>query len=416
MNGTIRGKAFVAACVASTLGGCGFYVSNIRFTSVEVCSEEYASRLHPNSGCLPPTRAENAQGFFLARYRLPISPDDAEVATGTKPLPAGTVNHLPSMIGRLFQAVDGSSDAKTHVWQAPPTGNIEFIAVGSDANPPHRAIATEILVKTDLAGVMQKKLTAGVELNPAKIVDAAFAAAGVPAAAALSGLREALVTQVIKVGYERYKFDAAKGDYYYVSMKPAALDSLMSAFAICNWSIDQDPGKQRANAREIARGALAAEALDPVPDCSGNLRGNASIAQTTKNLIEAIHAMSKTRADLKVAGVVIGAAILRTEGFSELCSKADIGLIAQGKAGSLSTLDCDQLRALVQQYRAGPIKPPAMPMQPGQNASTLSPEQANALIASVSAEYARATAKYLELQSHTSVLAIHWVPIRIAKD
>jgi hypothetical protein len=344
MNGTIRGKAFVAACVASTLGGCGFYVSNIRFTSVEVCSEEYASRLHPNSGCLPPTRAENAQGFFLARYRLPISPDDAEVATGTKPLPAGTVNHLPSMIGRLFQAVDGSSDAKTRVWQAPPTGNIEFIAVGSDANPPHRAIATEILVKTDLAGVMQKKLTAGVELNPAKIVDAAFAAAGVPAAAALSGLREALVTQVIKVGYERYKFDAAKGDYYYVPMKPAALDSLMSAFAICNWSIDQDPGKQRANAREIARGALAAEALDPVPDCSG------------------------------------------------------------------------KLRALVQQYRAGPIKPPAMPMQPGQNASTLSPEQANALIASVSAEYARATAKYLELQSHTSVLAIHWVPIRIAKD
>lgn len=409
-------KALVAACAASALGGCGFYVSNIRFTSVEICSEEYASRLHPDSGCLPPTRAENAQGFFLARYRLPISPDDAEVATGAKALPAGTFNHLPSMIGRLFQAVDGSSDAKAHVWQAPPTGNIEFIAVGPEANPPHRAIATEILVKTDLAGVMQKKLTAGVELNPAKIVDAALAAAGIPVAAAPSGLREALVTQVFKVGYERYKFDAAKGDYYYVSMKPAALDSLMSAFAICNWSIDQDPGKQRANAREVAHGTLSAEALKPVPDCAGKLKDNNSIAQTTKNLVEAVQAVRRTRADLKVAGVVIGAAILRTEGFSELCSKADIGLIAQGKASGLSTLDCDALRALVEQYRAGPIKPPAMPMQPGQNASTLSAEQAKAIIASVSAEYARATAKYLELQSHASVLAIHWVPIRIAKE
>ena len=415
MNKNTLGKSLLAACAASMLGGCGFYVSNIRFTSVEVCSEEYASRLHPNSGCLPPTRAENAQSFFLARYRLPISPDDAKVITGEDNLPAGTVNHLPSMIGRIFEAVDKSDDPKTHVWQAPPTGNIEFIAVGPAENPPHRSIATEVLVKTDLAGVMQKKFTAGVELNPAKIVDAALLAAGIPAAAAPSGLREALVTQVFKVGYERYKFDAAKGDYYYVSMKPAALDSLMSAFDICNWSIDQDPGRQSANSRAVARGVRAAVVLDPVPDCAATLSSNDSISEPAKHLVRQIQAARDSRKDFRVAGMVIGVAILRTEGISEMCSKADIGLIAKGGAPKLSTLDCDSLRALVQQYRAGPIKPPAMPMQPGQNASTLSEQQANAVIASVSAEYARATAKYLELQSHTSVLALHWVPIQVAK-
>jgi hypothetical protein len=426
------------AAIAVGLTGCSaIYVGNVKFTSTEICSEEYASRLHPHSGCLPPTRAENAQGLFLARYRLPIS--QCEACSLTKDCPKTTdagaqnctppkqesKNHLPSLVGRLFKAKQeegGDSD-----WEAPASGNIEFIAVGPVVNPPHTAIPTEILVKTDISGVVQKKLSAGVELNAGALVDGALAAAGIPvAAAAKTGLKKALEDQVLTANFGRSGLDAATGAYYYVSVTSDELDHLMSAFRICNWYIDQEPGHRKttdsrssnstlAPDTETTGAAEARQSLLPVKDCAESLKSAASISDVTRTLISAIQATRDRRPDLRVVGLVIGAAIAQTiKGHSELCTSVELGLIRQGKTPEKPTASCDSLRALVDQFqKTQQITPPSTPDAPREQASVLTADQSKMLITALSASYARESFKVLNIESHTSVLAIHWVPVRI---
>lgn len=412
----------LAALAASTLGGCGIYVGNIRFTAVEVCSEEYASRLHPNSGCLPPTRAENAQSFFLARYRLPVpSSEAAAITAGSKPpsndsSTKADPNQLPSFIGRIFKAEAESQSDRTITWRAPSTGNIEFISVLDEKGSTHRKLATDVLVNTDLAGVVQTKLSLGAELNPAAIVSAALVASGLPATAAPSGLQEALSQQVLSAGFGRTGFNAAKGRYYYVSLGAEQLDSLMSALAICNWSVDQDPSKQKSG-RAGTSGASAAAYSPPIETCAETLAKSRTkfSGTSTLELIQQIEATRADRGDLKVVGLVIGVALLHTDsGTSEICNQADLGLIMQGKTGALSNPSCDSLRALLDKYmKTGAIEPGPNSGPAAKTASTLSADQAKTLIVSLSAEYARASYKILQLHSHTSVLALHWIPVQI---
>jgi hypothetical protein len=438
-----------AAAIAVWLSGCSaIYVGNIKFTSTEICSEEYASRLHPHSGCLPPTRAQNAQGLFLARFRLPVSQCEACNLTNDcpetkvagvlrcsqpeqKPKPEQQPkNLLPSLVGRIFKAVQDNGDESD--WEAPASGNIEFIAVGPVDKPPHMAIPTEILVKTDISGVVQKKLTVGADLNAGVLVDSALTAAGIPvAAAAKLGLKKALENQVLNANFGRSGLDAAKGAYYYVSIGPGELDRLMSAFTLCNWYVVQEPGHQkttdtRASSATQAPGAGGtgvAEAKKPplpVKDCAEILKNAPSISDETRNLISAIQVTRDGRPDLRVVGLVIGAAIAQTvKGQSELCTSTELGLIRKGdkeENKNKLTPSCDSLRVLVEKFKnSEEIKPVSTPDSPRTSPSVAAEDQANTLLTSLSAAYARASFKALDIESHTSVLAIHWVPVRIAK-
>jgi hypothetical protein len=393
------------------LSGCStIYVGNVPFTTVEICTEELASRLHPHSGCLPPTRAEHAQRFFLARFRLEVSPDEAQnlIDPAANGRPA---NQLPSWIGRVFRPVSDQAADGNLVWKAPETGNMEFSAIGDVGAPPERSIATEILINTDISGVVQKKLALGAELNPAEVVDRALGAVG--AAGIPPGLRDALVEKVAKLGYERNGFDAGKGSYYYVSMTPRNLDSLTSAVSICGWDIRQKPGDQHAGSealvQELAKGPGAAAHVD---DCTRRLAANASIAPEVKALVAAIQAAAAARSDVNVVGVVIGVAILHTDrGMSELCTKTDLGLLSSGATQQVATESCTELRTLLTTYvESGTVRPPDAAGRAPAAAPTLSDEQKKSLLIALTAEYSRAAYKSLALHPHTSVLAIHWIP------
>jgi hypothetical protein len=398
------------AALLAILPGCStIYVGNVPFTTVEICTEELASRLHPHSGCLPPTRAEHAQRFFLARFRLEVSPTEAESLINSAGA-AQSGNQLPSWIARVFRPVSDQAADGSPVWKAPQSGDMEFSAIGDVKAPPERNIATEVLINTDLSGVVQKKLAAGAELNPAEVVDRALGAVG--AAGISAGLRDALVEKVAKLSHESNGFDAGKGRYYYVSMTARNLDSLTSAVSICGWDIRQKPGEQHAGfeapAQELTTRRGSAVHDD---DCTRRLASNASIAPEVKALVAAIQDASATRSDVNVVGIVIGVAILHTDrGMSELCTKTELGLLSGGTSQAATTASCDELRTLLKSYDGGSVTPPAATAPAPAVASVLSDAQKKTLLISLTAEYSRATYRSLALHPHTSVLAIHWIP------
>jgi hypothetical protein len=393
--------------VVLALSGCGsIYVGNVRFSADEICSKELASARNPDMGCMPPTRAENAQGFYLARFRLQVSPAEAESLLSGQPA-APSVNHLPSWIGRIFVARSGEQDSSAEVrWQAPPDGNIEFLPL---SGAPEKKLATELQVKTDISGAVEKKLDASASFNPAEVVSSAMTAAGlVPAA--LPGLHGVLSEAVAKVGFERTSLDAGRGTYYYVSMKSAQLDSLTSALARCGWRVSQAPGSQRSTFPGAELFALMNKVASGLSDCLAD-GADSPIDPNVKMLLASVARERGARSDARVFGMVIGAAILRTEGRSELCSRQDLSLLASGTATSLSTSACEALRLLLNNFADKPGQTPAAPGQ-SQQAATLTPDQRKSLLMSLAFEYARSAYKAMQLYPHTSVLAIHWIPLQ----
>lgn len=419
----MRNKLGLAA-VCLLLSACStIYVGNVPFTSVEVCSEELASRLHPRSGCLPPTRAGTAQGFYLARYRLQVSPGEAAnlgVTASEKPgdSKSDPVNHLPSWIGRVFKTSHEIQGDKL-VLRVPPTGNLDFIPLGSESARPEAGIRTEPLVTTDITGVVQKKLSVGAEISPTEVVDRALKFSGLNAAGIPPGLREVLLDQVIKAGYERQSTDAAQGTYYYVSMTPAMLDSLTSALVLCDWRIPGEPGRQTAsiiaptaNPGDDLRFPISANKPDSA--CfKDKLDNDKTIAGGVKTLLKDLQEVASARPDLDVVGIVIGVAILHTvKGKSEMCSRADLGLLEkEGMRSSLKTSSCEELRLALVNF-AG-TRPAAATEGTAAAGTPLSNNERKQLLLSVHAEYARAAYKALEIQPHTSILAIHWIPAQL---
>ncbi len=414
------------AFIGVLLSGCShIYVGNVGFTSVEICSEELASRMHRSKGCLPPTRAENAQGFYLARYRLQVSPAEAKVLDALAENKAGEniKNHVPSWIGRVFNLdapteTPGSNELKIRV---PPTGNLNFLPLGEAGKRPESNISTELLMRTDMTGAVQKKLSVGAEVNPAEVVDAALKFSGLGGASTPLGLKDVLLGQVIQAGYQRQSSSAAQGGYYYMSMTPEMLDSLNAALALCNWSLDMPPGQQKADGLASTSGPgeslqLQRKADGKTADNCAHLlaRQHPEIAGPVKQLMVDLQVAGRTMQGSRVVGIVIGVAILRTvKGQSEMCSRADIGLVAKGSIRMpVETDSCNALRTAVANFEG--IKPNIVePSDKKEAGGKLNDEDKKQLLVSVHAEYARAVYKTLEVHDHTSILAIHWVPVQL---
>lgn len=394
------------------LSGCGIYVGNVKFSAVEICSEELASRLHPTKGCLPPTRAENVQSFYLPGYRLPISSAEAGALVANS-RPGNLKNYLPSFIGRGFNAKASVSDSESTVWLAPETGDIEFLPTGIYGDSPESNIETEVLYTTDLTGIVQKKVQVGGELDPSKIVDAALKLSGAPP---LPGLSAALADKLIKLGISHQSIDLGKGGYYYVSMAPPTLDSLTYALSLCGWRVDQSNTRQRGKTAGAIVYSTAHETIDPINGCAKSLEGHKNIAPSVVALLRDVEEPARAKKSSNVLGIVVGVAVVRTErGTSELCSKSDIALVASGSNNALSMASCEQLRGALRDFKVTDPVVPGTGNTSSQSSATLSEEQKKNILIALNVELARAVYKTLEIGDHSSVLAIHWIPARFRK-
>lgn len=344
------------------------------------------------------------------RYRLPLSQLEADVLSKVDPSKPENKNLLVSWIGRAFRAQVTHVDGNLTLSVA-PTGNLDFIPLGTAKARPEENIESERLVVTDLSGVVQKKLDLSAEINPAEVVDRALTASGLTANALPIGLKEVLMGQVVEAAYQRSSTDSGLGTYYYVSMTPAMLDSLTTGLRLCNWSADTAPGNQTANS--ISATVNPGETISlrrlsqyAISDCTSQLKKDGRLVPEIQALLESIQTAST---DTDVMGIVIGVAVLQTKGQSEYCSKFDLGLIAKkGLKTALTTPSCEALRQALSNFTG------ARPVIADADASAGTPltdEEKKQILISLHGEFARATYKTLNLQQHSSILAMHWIPV-----
>lgn len=434
--------------------GCGsIYVANVRFTSVEVCTEELASRIKPNEGCLPPARASSVQSVNMVRYRHQVGEVEAnrvsvaarthsaeEVKAGTSGAPRNlgvadgrganegdSRNLLPSWLGRTFKVTPDQLQCD------PVSGNsclnVEFLPTGDFGKSAYLALDTQVYVRTDISGVVQQKLAARVDLNPTQLAERAVKASGIGGAVLGTSLADALADQVLTASFYRESVNAGRGTYYYVSLSNDDLDSLISVLQTCGLLDQSYLASAKGTSTRIARvdasasvetrsgsttpmrvgGAASADAN--VCSTDSMLRDRNEFSLTARAVVlDLINAATKRR-DVDQLGLVIGAALLRTEGISETCSSNDIGLIRDGKSTQLSNSTCSELRAIVD-AAVLKVTPAAAPTPaPG---TTPSDDQKASLVLALQAEIAKTSVRTNLLYPHTSVLALHWLPLRVA--
>ena len=358
-----------------------------------------------NSGCLPPTRAENAHGLFFGRYRLQVSSEEAANLPHIKqPNPNEQTNQLPSWIGRAFRATSiQRKGPEPMVFRAPSVGNLDFIPLGDFDNPPEIKLKTESLVTTDISGAVFKQLDLAASANAGGIVAAALKIQGIPPEAS-SKLEKVLHDYVASAQTSKSSAAAAAGTYYYVSLKNRDLDSLTRALGKCNLSpsidIESDiivrttmPGRDE----DIGSAPNA-----PDLSCLATIESDTSFSPAVKTLIKAIKDASLHR-DMSALGIVIGVAILKTtKGSSDICNQSELGLITSGSMNSNISPTCMQLRNSIQQFQYTDST--------GSSKFLDNLTQGN-LMLKLNAAYTQAYYKSLQIQEHTSVLAVHWIPV-----
>lgn len=378
-----------AACWMLTLGltACStIYVANVPFTTVEICSEELASRLHPYSGCIPATRAKDAEGAFVGRYRLPISELEWNGVISAVAATSGVskTNLLPSWIGRAIPRQDLE---KTGPMFFPmPKHNSINVLGGASIVKATEKIPTEVFFHTDLSGIIHKKIKAETEFNAATIAKNALQFAGIPATPSLQGM---LAEKVLAVGYMSDSISAGSGGYYYVSMNTEQLDGLTTALSICN-----KPKNKSKKCSEMLKN-------EPVDD-------------NVKALITEAEKVAE-KVGVTNVGIVIGVSILHTQGASEFCSQKDIGLLSKEGSNEPLSLNCTMLHnALNTPDLTAAVSAAAVNAYASGVPDTAKKHLKNNLLISIQAAYSKTTVKKLGVYPHTSVLALHWLPLAVS--
>lgn len=430
MKSSLVKFVLAASSVASFAGCSSLYVGNVRFDKQEVCSKEYVSKLAEavplswefdgvHSDCLPPTTAPNVQRYYFSRFRLPIAKD--EIGDGEEP-PSPRANFLPSMIGRVFVA----DDVKDKDWAPPSTGNIFFLPGNKGVV---NAVPTKRYVKANIAGIVEKQSSFEISSSAEGILAAALG----QNTAALGKLKslpsyEGILASVASFGLAKAESDMSQGQYHYFSIETNELASLVTALELCDWSmrVNSKTTKQSLfsssgyplgspddiDAQKIGIPKRCAEVLTKANQrAEADRHGDAFFSQQTINLIKSIERLSEMNPYLEHLGLVTGVAVIRTQDAkSNSCARLLTSFVGKNSGVSASKESyCDELRnalktALIQ----------------ADIATDGAAEQfdAKSLAINIDASYSKKSMKKMELEDHTSVLAIQWIPldIRACKD
>lgn len=383
-------KTAIAAALGGLLSlpvyGGGIYVGDVKFFAKEVCSREYTSTFSFNSGCLPPTRVANAQNYFFEDMRLPISHDEAkrldqvvyEMTHNTNDVSAIKDNLLPSLIGRVFvtDTKDPPDSTKpNHVRYIVPQhgGNFQMLPVENELQV--KKIKTEVLVNSDLSGVIRTKLGVSATANLNDMVASALKVAGLPSAQISTQL-----TADISAALSRTS--VGTGSYYYVSMTNETLDGLTG-----NTYLAQHISPQPADRDETSQTNEPSDSsgTKPVPCKLAKVLGISAATQIATG---------------KGLGIITGVAILRTRsGRSEVCSTMEIAAYKQGTTPTAignNESACENLAALLEVNAVTKASIPSA-------------------LAHLNAGYRQESYKILKLGDHASVLAIQWLPLVLTR-
>ncbi|MBI5919663.1 MAG: hypothetical protein HY849_09875 [Nitrosomonadales bacterium] len=369
------------------------YVGNVSFTETEVCSEEYSSRIK-STGCVPPAPAANAQTYFFKRFRQSVPEADEKKLDklDQKKSISSSDNVVPSLIGQVFRAQWNSDRSAISV---PETGGQLGLLPGELPGIP-----TEI-VRMDLGGVIHKKTSVDMQLDTGILIEAAAKSSGLV-------LPPSLKNQLtLYFQHTKDVIDASSGSYYYVGVHPQALAKLTNDL--------KDQMQPQASSITVQNWLWgSSDKLDRLNGSSPELKlvnGNYTFKDEKK---------SGSKDD--VFGIIVGAAIIRTRtGHSELCTSTDFANFKKtGVNEPLSS--CGALKTLLEQASQG------KPWEELSNTALVTPEvdkmpdadkaniQQATLLQALSLHYnkAQSSDKTLDVNNHTSLLAIQWLPIKLA--
>lgn len=280
-------------------------------------------------------------------------------------------NLLPSLIGRVFVAdVNHSSTVADGEYLMPGNGgNLELLSVLNWAAV--ESIQTEVQVNSDISGIVRKQVGVSASFNASQL---------------LEKITTPKITPQIKAVMQASlaSLDTGSGSYYYVTMSARQLDELNSK--LWDWGCKAHVPPGRGDAMLMSR--------SPYPEL-GQGEAKCNMAQLGSEF-----GVDVNRPNLSAApgmGVIVGAAILRTrKGTSEICSTMEITLssdrnkLDSGKGGSV----CSELRSILE-------------------GSGVHPVEISAALATVNAAYRSESYKTMLIHDHASVLAIHWIPIKL---
>jgi len=308
-------------------------------------------------------------------------------------------NLLPSLIGRVFVTHKDSSgsplsDLEQLLGKPEPEnrfkvprhgGNFQLIPLNGIGKIAVRGLKTEVLVNTDLSGVIRKTLGANGTVDVNKLVTQAVGAVGLA-----SPLKSQLTAQLSTALSQT---SLATGSYYFVSMIADELDELAGnkldgciSFQPAErdearqTSLPLEQEKKRLENADAQAGASKTNCTSPLTELNANL---AKMPRLDKD---------------EGLGIITGVAILRTRsGKTEACSTTEVGVRKTGnKAESIGNdaTTCDDLRNIL----AGNGVPKAS--IPG-------------ALAALNAGYRRESYKILKIGDHASVLALQWIPLSV---
>lgn len=308
-------------------------------------------------------------------------------------------NLLPSLIGRVFVTHKDStgsplSDLEQLLGKPEPEsrfkvprhgGNFQLIPLSAPGRKAVERIETEVLVNTDLSGVIRKTLAANGTVDVNKLVSQAVGAVGLA-----SPLKPQLTAQLSSALSQT---SLATGSYYFVSMSADELDDLAGS------KLDGCISFQPAERDEARQSSLS---LDQEKKRLGNAEAQAGASMNT-----CIRPLTELKANLakmpvldkdEGLGIITGVAVLRTRsGKTEACSTTEVGVHKTGNKAEAIGNDattCDDLRNIL----AGNGVPKAS--IPG-------------ALAALNAGYRRESYKILKIGDHASVLALQWIPLSV---
>lgn len=378
-------KTAIAAVIGSLLSlpVHAVKIGNVDFSAAEICSKENATFLHPNSGCLPLSPVQNEQQYYYEHQRLPISIDDAkELDLLAKELSDNSTgsairaNLLPSLIGRVFVTEKQASDSTDpdHIRYQIPENNGRLRFLNGTQDHPFPKLQTELMLSSNVTGIISKKLNASASVSLDPIIDTALKAVGIPASKVNTQLRANLAAALSKVSM-------GAGNYYYVSVSHKELTELTEG--VLKPYLSPQPAGQ-SEARKSNEPAHPQLPPVSIPEEIVNKFG-----LTTTSLVTG-----------QGLGIITGVAVLRTRSASsETCSHFAVEVDNKSKSPASSGNDatnCANLRNLLTEAGVAHADLPAA-------------------VANLNAGYSQDSDKTMQLSDHASVLAIQWIPLSLTK-
>lgn len=313
-----------------------------------------------------------SDALFL-KSQLRIAVEEASRLTTTEATSYIHPNLLPSIIRRVF-VTDRIVNGEDVRYKVPGhDGNFQFIPL--DKKYKVQQIPTEVLVNSNLDGLIRKNRSASGSFSIDMVVAAALKASGIPSPKINMQLKAQLSTAISRAS-------TGSGNYYYVSMTDEALDKLTGT---------------------ILKGYLSAQPIDRDEAHRSNEVSDPGCRVCNAGFKSALAELGLGDFDIgenQGLGVIVGAAILRTRsGHTEVCSSGEIDVYNPTKSptalGSDSTA-CAKLREILTTHGVAKAD---IPMA----------------LASLSAGYRQESYKTLQIIDHASILAIQWVPINPIK-